>query len=261
MLKTIAGHDPKDSTSHNIEVPDYTKFINQNIKGLTIGIPKEYLSYELDEEILLSVNESIKILKTLGAKCIDISLPHTKYAVPTYYIIAPAEASSNLARYDGIRFGYRSPNSKDLQDLYEQTRSDGFGPEVKLRIIMGTYVLSSGYYDAYYIKAQKVRTLIKKDFQDAFKKCDTIIAPAMPTPPFKLGEKLSDPLQMYLSDIFTIPVNLAGLPAISVPYGFSKNKLPIGIQFIGNLFDEATLIKVAHAYESTTQCYMKKPEL
>jgi aspartyl-tRNA(Asn)/glutamyl-tRNA(Gln) amidotransferase subunit A len=247
MMNAIAGHDSNDATSIDAPVPDYTKSLIADVKGLTIGVPKEYFVEGIDSEVSSAVRAAEDKFKELGANCIGISLPHTKYAVPTYYIIAPAECSANLARYDGIRFGHRSKEWEDLTDLYEKSRTQGFGPEVTLRIIVGTYVLSSGYYDAYYLKAQKVRTLIKQDFFAAFKKCDAILTPVMPTPPFKLGEKLEDPLTMYLSDIFTIPVNLAGLP--------------IGLQLIGKPLDEQTLIRIAFTYEQATDWHKKKPPL
>ena len=261
FMNMIAGHDPSDATSLNMPVPDYTKSLTTDVKGPKIGLPREYFVEGIDHEVSQSVIKAKERLEELGATTIEISLPHTKYAVPTYYIIAPAEASANLARYDAIRFGHRAKNWTDLRDLYEKSRTEGFGPEVTLRIIIGTYVLSSGYYDAYYLKAQKVRTLIKQDFFDAFTKCDALLTPVMPTPPFKLGEKLADPLTMYLSDIFTIPVNLAGLPGISVPCGFTNSGLPIGMQLIGKPLDEATLIRIAYAYEQATEWHRKVPQL
>ncbi len=261
LMNVVAGHDLNDATSIDAPVPDYTKSLITDAKGLKIGIPKEYFIEGIDSEVSSSVRAAAKKFKELGARLVDISLPHTKYAVPAYYIIAPAEASANLARYDGIRFGHRAKGPKELIDLYQKSRTEGFGPEVTLRIIVGTYVLSSGYYDAYYLRAQKVRTLIKKDFLKAFEGCDAILTPVMPTPPFKLGEKLEDPLTMYLSDIFTIPVNLAGLPGISVPCGFSKSGLPIGLQLIGKPLDEATLIRTGYAFEQATEWHKKKPTL
>jgi len=259
LLNIIAGFDPSDATSLDTPVPDYTKALVPDVKGLTIGIPKEYFVEGIDSEVADAVRNASEIIKGLGAKCVEISLPHTKYAVPTYYIIAPAEASANLARYDSIRYGHRAKKCKDLSELYEQGRTEGFGPEVTLRIIIGTYVLSSGYYDAYYLKAQKTRTLIGRDFFEAFKKCDAIITPVMPTPPFRLGEKLADPLKMYLSDIFTIPVNLAGLPGISVPCGFTNSQLPIGMQLIGKPLGEETLLRIAYTYEQATEWHKRKP--
>lgn len=249
VLNVISGHDPMDATSLNLPVPDYTKEIDKDINGLKIGLPKEYFIKELNGEIDSAIKDSIKKLEKEGAKFQEISLPHTKYALPTYYIIAPAECSANLARYDGVRYGMREKEVKDLTEMYEQTRTNGFGPEVMLRIIIGTYVLSSGYYDAYYKKASQVRRLITNDFHEAYKKVDVILTPTTPTTAFKIGEKLDDPIQMYLSDVFTIPCNLAGLPGISIPCGFDSNKLPIGMQFLGKHLDEATLIKVASAYE------------
>jgi aspartyl-tRNA(Asn)/glutamyl-tRNA(Gln) amidotransferase subunit A len=261
MMNAVAGYDPKDSTSIDSPVPDYTKALIPDVKKKRIGIPKEYFVEGIEEEVSKRLKDAIKTFEALGAECVELSLPHTKYAVPTYYIIAPAEASSNLARYDGIRYGYRSAKWSDLRGLYEKSRTEGFGPEVTLRIIVGTYVLSSGYYDAYYLKAQKVRTLIKQDFFRAFEKCDALITPVMPTPPFKLGEKLDDPVKMYLSDIYTIPVNLAGLGGISIPCGFSKDGLPIGMQLIGKPLDESTLLRIAYAYEQATEWHKKRPPL
>jgi aspartyl-tRNA(Asn)/glutamyl-tRNA(Gln) amidotransferase subunit A len=249
LLNVISGHDTYDSTSANLPVPDYTKILGQDIKGLKIGIPKEYFIDGMDIEVKENINKSINKLENLGAKTIEISLPHTEYAVSVYYIIATAEASSNLAKFDGVQYGYRSENGKSLYEMYSKTRGEGFGAEVKRRIILGTYVLSAGYYDAYYLKAQQVRTLIKNDFDNAFNKVDIILTPTSPTPAFKIGEKTDDPLQMYLSDIYTISVNLSGLPAISVPCGLTKNSLPIGLQLIGKAFDEETILKAAYAYE------------
>lgn len=249
VLNTIAGHDPKDSTSLDISVPDYTKA--QGISGIRIGIPREYFVEGMDPELRASIEKAIKGLKDAGAKIIDVSLPNTRYALPCYYIIAPAEASANLARYDGIRYGHRSKSANDLKGLYELSRSEGLGEEVSLRIMVGTYVLSSGYYEAYYKKASQVRTLIKSDFVEAFKKVDVLITPASPTPAFKLGEKMDDPIKMYLSDIFTIPVNLAGLPAMSVPCGKTKGGLPIGMQIIGPHLGEERILQVGYAFEIT----------
>lgn len=260
LMNVMAGHDDFDSTSIKIPVPDYTSFLNQSIKGMKIGVPKEYFADGIDAVVADSVKQAIDQMKKLGAEISEVSLPYSQYATAAYYIIAPAEASSNLARYDGVRFGLRA-ESKTLADMYEKTKTEGFGREVKRRIMLGTYVLSAGYYDAFYIKAQKARTVILKDFQDAFKKCDAIVAPVTPTTAFKIGEKTSDPLQMYLSDIFTIPVNMAGLPGLSVPCGFDKNNLPIGLQIIGKPFDEGTLFKLAHAYEQSTEWHQKKPAI
>lgn len=261
LMNIIAGYDKFDSTSVNIEVPDYTKSLINDVKGIKIGVPKEYFIAGIDPEVEKSVLDAVNLLKSLGAEVIEISLPHTEYAIATYYLLATAEASSNLARYDGIKYGYRTPKYEDLLDLYMKSRSEGFGKEVKRRIILGTFVLSAGYYEAYYLKAQKVRTLIKRDFQEAFTKCNVIITPTSPTPSFKIGEKIDDPLQMYLSDIFTVSVNLAGLPAINVPCGFQKDGLPIGLQIIGKHFDEPTIIRVAYTFESNTDYHKRKPPL
>jgi len=250
ILNVISGHDPRDSTSSPVEVPDYTKALNGDVKGKRIGIPKEYLGHGLSSSVEEGVNKAIRLLKENGAEIIDISLPHTEYAVAAYYIIAPSEASSNLMRYDGVKYGLRAEKYKDLMEMYKETRSKGFGPEVKRRIMLGTYSLSSGYYEAYYKKASQVRTLIRQDFMEAFRRCDCILTPVAPTPAFKIGEKVSDPLQMYLSDIFTIPVNLAGLPAISVPCSMSQEGLPIGVQFIGAPFREEDCISWASAFEA-----------
>ena len=261
MLNAIAGYDPKDSTSVPIEAPDYRSFIGQDIKGWKIGIPREYFIEGIDPEIARSVDTAIGVLKDLGAECVDISLPHTEYCLAVYYIIAPAEACSNLARYDGVKYGYRAKDAKDLMEMYKKTRSEGFGTEVKRRIMIGTYALSSGYYDAYYKKASQVRTLIKRDFEEAFKKCDVIATPTSPTLAFKIGEKMNDPMQMYLSDIFTISGNLAGIPGMSVPCGYSANGLPIGLQFLAGHFEEGKLIRIASAYEKGAQIEKRRPEL
>ena len=261
MLKALAGHDPRDSTSLNIPVPDYTKSLIPDVKGWKIGIPKEYFIEGLDPEVSRAIEESIQTMKKLGAECREVSLPHTDYGVPTYYILATAEASSNLARYDGIRYGHRHPGSKGLAELYEKTRSEGFGAEVKRRIMLGTYVLSAGYYDAYYIRGQKVRTLIRRDFEKAFEQCDVILTPVSPTPAWKIGEKMNDPLTMYLSDIFTINVNLAGLPGMSLPCGFTKSGLPVGMQLIAKHFEEEKMLRVAFAYEQATEWHKKRPAL
>ncbi|MBI2339040.1 MAG: Asp-tRNA(Asn)/Glu-tRNA(Gln) amidotransferase subunit GatA [Deltaproteobacteria bacterium] len=260
MMNVMAGHDPRDSTSVNIPVPDYTSSLNQSIKGMKIGMPKEYFAAGIDREVAETVKQAIKKLEELGAKIEEVSLPNTEYATATYYIIAPAEASSNLARYDGVRFGFRAKGS-NLLEMYEKTKTEGFGREVKRRIMLGTYVLSAGYYDAYYLKAQKARTVIRRDFEEAFKKVDCLVCPVSPTTAFKIGEKADDPLQMYLSDIFTIPLNMAGLPGLSLPCGFDSNNLPIGMQLIGKPFDEGTLFKAGHAYEQATEWHKKKPPL
>ena len=249
MLEAMCGFDPKDSTSIDKKKEKYSKNLNKNIKGLKIGIPKEYRVDGMPNEIETLWEEGKKILKNEGAEIIDISLPHTEYALPTYYIVAPAEASSNLARYDGVRYGFRSSKGNNLVEMYENTRSEGFGDEVKRRILIGTYVLSSGYYDAYYLKAQKVRQLIKKDFDDSFKKVDAILTPSAPSSAFKIGEKKDDPISMYLNDVFTVPVNLAGLPAMSIPAGLDKNKLPLGLQLIGKPLAEQTLLNIAFSME------------
>lgn len=261
ILNSISGHDPMDSTSINLPVPDYTKSLDGNIKGMKIGIPEEYFVEGMEEDVSSSVKKAISVLESLGAEIVEISLPHTRYAVSTYYIIAPCEASSNLARYDGVRYTYRSPDSATVKDMFFKTRSEGFGDEVKRRIMIGTYSLSSGYYDAYYLKAQKVRTLIRQDFQDAFEKVDVIAAATTPETAFRFGDKTDDPLKMYLSDVLTIPCNIAGNPGISVPCGFSSEGLPIGLQLIGKTFDEETVLKVAHAYEQQNSWFEKEPSL
>ena len=259
MLGVISGHDAYDSTSVPQPVPDYTAALDGNIKGLKLGLPKEYMIGGLDPEVKAAVDAAVKQFAALGAEIVDISLPHTDYAVATYYIIATAEASANLARFDGIRYGQRVDGADPLE-LYTKTRGAGFGAEVKRRIILGTYVLSSGYYDAYYLRAQKVRTLIRNDFLKAYEKVDAIITPTSPSAAFKIGEKSGDPLQMYLSDIFTISCNLAGISGISLPCGFtSAPKLPIGLQLLGQPFGEATLLKLAHAYEQSTAWHREKP--
>jgi aspartyl-tRNA(Asn)/glutamyl-tRNA(Gln) amidotransferase subunit A len=260
LMNAIAGHDPRDSTSAPVPVPDFTQVLGKDIKGMKVGIPEEYFIEGLDKEVENSVKEAVRKLETIGAAPVQISLPHTEYAIATYYILATSEASSNLARYDGVKYGLRV-EGKDLMEMYMKTRSQGFGSEIKRRIMLGTYALSSGYYEAYYRKAQQVRTLIKRDFDDAFKKVDIILAPTSPTAAFKAGEKTSDPLQMYLSDIFTISVNLAGVPAMSVPCGFTSNNLPIGLQMIGKHFDEEAIFKAAYAYEQSTDWHRRKPDL
>jgi len=260
LLNIISGNDPFDSTSAPVAVPDFTKVLGNEIKGLKIGIPKEYFIKGMDSEIEESVKTAIKKLESLGAVPVDISLPHTEYAVAAYYVLATSEASSNLARYDGVKYGFRA-EGKDLMEMYMNTRAQGFGAEVKRRIMLGTYALSSGYYDAYYKKAQQARTLIKTDFEKAFNSVDMIVTPTSPTAAFKSGEKTEDPLQMYLSDIFTISVNLAGIPAISIPCGFTSNNLPIGLQIIGKHFDEESILKAAYAYEQSTDWHKRKPNL
>ncbi|KEO81790.1 Asp-tRNA(Asn)/Glu-tRNA(Gln) amidotransferase subunit GatA [Tumebacillus flagellatus] len=247
VLQAIAGHDPLDSTSANLSVPDYLAALTGDIKGLRIGLPKEYFGEGMDAGVREQIEKAIQTLESLGAVVGEVTLPHTKYAVATYYLLAPAEASSNLARFDGVRYGLRV-EGENLIDMYKRTRSEGFGEEVQTRIMLGTYALSSGYYDAYYLRAQKVRTLIKQDFDAVFENYDVILSPTAPTPAFALGSNVGDPVTMYLNDIYTIPVNLAGVPAISVPCGLT-NGLPVGVQFIGKHFDESTLLRVAHAFE------------
>lgn len=249
-LRAMAGHDPKDSTSATQSVPDFEAVLGQGVKGLKIGIPKEYRMEGTNPEILAAWDQGVEMLKKAGAEIVNVTLPHTKYALPTYYIIAPAEASSNLARYDGVRFGLRVQDEGDSLDaMYEKTRAAGFGAEVKRRILIGTYVLSAGYYDAYYKKAQRVRALIANDFTEAFKQCDVLLTPTAPSEAFAIGEKQDDPLAMYLNDVFTVPTSLAGLPAISVPIGLSKTGLPLGLQIIGRAFDEETVFRAADVIE------------
>ena len=261
MLNAIAGHDSKDTTSVEIEVPDYEKSLDGSVKGLKIGIPTEFIKDGLNPEVKRAFDEAIEKLKELGAEIKEISLDYAKYALPVYYIIAPAEASSNLARYDGIKYGYRTANFDNLEDIYANSRTEGFGDEVKRRIMLGTYVLSSGYYDAYYKRAGQVRTLIKEDFDKAFADVDVIALPTAPNTTFKFGEKSNNPVEMYLEDIFTVPVNIAGLPGISVPCGFDSKNLPIGLQFIGKVFDEQTLLKVSYAYEQNTEHHKARPNI
>ncbi|HEV2663811.1 MAG TPA: Asp-tRNA(Asn)/Glu-tRNA(Gln) amidotransferase subunit GatA [Blastocatellia bacterium] len=248
-LQVISGHDRRDSTSANVAVPDYLSALNGDIKGLRVGAPPECFGAGLDPEVKEKVEAGIRKLARSGAEIVEVSLPHMKYVIAVYYIIATAEASSNLARYDGVRYGFRAEEARALSDMYRRTRDEGFGAEVKRRIMLGTFVLSSGYYDAYYEKAQRVRAMLANDFAEAFKKCDVIATPTSPTPAFRIGEKSDDPLAMYLSDIYTVTVNLAGVPAISVPCGLSSAGLPIGLQLIGNHFDEARLLNAAYAYE------------
>ena len=261
MLNAICGHDPMDSTSVNLPTPDYTEYLTNNIEGLKIGVPQEYFVEGMDTEVQEIVHTSVQALKECGASIEEISLPHTEYAIATYYIIAPAEASANLARYDGVRYGYRAEDADELIDMYKKTRSRGFGEEVKRRIMLGTYALSSGYYDAYYLKGQKARTLIKSDFDRAFETVDAIVAPTSPTPAFKVGERTADPLQMYLSDVLTTPSSLAGLPGISVPCGLTKGGLPIGLQILAAPFEEGKVLNVAHTFEQHTNHHRQKPNL
>jgi aspartyl-tRNA(Asn)/glutamyl-tRNA(Gln) amidotransferase subunit A len=239
-----------DSTSADVPVPDYAAEIDRPVKGLKIGIAKEYFGEGLEAESRSVVEAAIEKLATLGCEIVDISLPHTKYAIPAYYLVATAEASSNLARFDGVRYGFRASGARSLSDMYRKSRDRGFGSEVKRRIMLGTYALSAGYYDAYYLKAQRVRTLLTRDFDEAFRKVDVIVGPTSPTPAFKLGEKVDDPLAMYLADIYTVTANLAGIPGISIPAGVNKEKLPIGMQIFGKHFDESTILRVANAYET-----------
>jgi aspartyl-tRNA(Asn)/glutamyl-tRNA(Gln) amidotransferase subunit A len=261
LLEIIAGHDPRDNTSAERAVPKYTQSLGQGVKGLKLGVPKEYFIEGIDPEVGKAVRGAIDEYKRQGAEIVEVSLPHTPYAVAVYYIIATAECSSNLARFDGVRYGKRASNPKDILDMYGRTRAEGFGAEVKRRIILGTYVLSSGYYDAYYNRAQKVRQLIGEDFRLAFQKCDALLTPTSPTAAFKLGERTQDPLQMYLADIFTIAVNLAGICGVSIPCGFTSGKLPIGLQIIGSKWGEETMFRVAHAYEQATPWHKEKPAL
>ena len=260
LLGVIAGHDPLDSTSVDVPVPDYTAALTGDIRGMRVGVPKEYFIEGMQAEVEEAVRAALEKLAGLGAEVVEVSLPHTDYALPTYYLIAPAEASANLARYDGVRYGLRVQGA-DLETTYEATRGQGFGPEVKRRIMLGTYVLSAGYYDAYYLKAQKVRTLIKQDFDRAFERVDVIVAPTSPTTAFRIGEKVDDPLQMYLSDVFTLSVNLAGICGISLPCGFDRQGLPIGLQVMGPAFGEETVLRVAHAYEQATEWHKRGPPL
>jgi len=258
LLNVMAGHDAKDSTSIDKDVPDYTVTLNNDLKGLRIGIPKQYFGEGLDADVATVIQQSLKELEKLGAILVEVDLPNTGLSVPAYYVIAPAEASSNLSRFDGARFGYRCDNPKDLTDLYKRSRGEGFGSEVKRRIMIGTYALSAGYYDAYYLQAQKVRRLVQQDFVKAFEQCDVIAGPTSPSVAFGFGEKNTDPVAMYLSDIYTIATNLAGLPAMSIPAGFSKN-LPVGLQLVGNYWQEAQLLNVAHRYQQVTAWHSQLP--
>jgi aspartyl-tRNA(Asn)/glutamyl-tRNA(Gln) amidotransferase subunit A len=252
VLRTIAGRDPMDATSAEVPVPDYVAELEKPVRRLRIGVAKEYFGEGLDREVRKAVEAAIQKLAGLGCEIVPVSLPHTSYAIPTYYIVATAEASSNLARFDGVRYGYRARGARTLSDMYRRSRDEGFGAEVKRRIMLGTYALSAGYYDAYYLKAQKVRTLLTRDFDEAFTGVDVIVTPTSPTPAFKLGEKVDDPLAMYLADIYTVTADLAGIPGISVPCGETREKLPIGMQILGRHFDEATILRVAHAYEQAS---------
>jgi len=260
VLNAIAGYDNRDSTSAPYPVPDYTKCLSADLKGLSIGVPKEYFVAGMQGEVEKALRAAINKLKELGAKAGEVSLPHTPHALAVYYIIAPSEASANLARYDGVKYGFSYQKTDNMWEALERTRQFGFGDEVKRRIMLGTYALSAGYYDAYYLKAQKVRTLIRREFDQAFEKYDALVTPTSPTVPFKIGEKMEDPLQMYLSDVCTLPINIAGLPAISIPAGFSDG-LPIGMQLIGKPFGEETILRIAYAYEQATEWHKRKPEI
>ncbi len=262
LMNIISGYDSADSTSVPEDVPDYTSFLEKNITGMVVGIPREYSKTKgLDANVSAAFNDAVEKIEELGAKCVEVSLPHTEHVVAAYYLIATAEASSNLARYDGVKYGFRDHDKKNLIEMYKSTRSTGFGPEVQRRIILGTYSLSAGYYDAYYGKASQIRTLIIEDFAGAFKTCDVIVSPVAPTPAVKLGEMVDDPLTMYLSDIFTLSANLAGIPGISVPGGFSHDDLPIGLQIMAPHFNEGMLLKVAYNFEQATDFHKKKPNL
>ena len=259
LMNVIGGKDQQDSTSADVPMPDFIQALNQDVKGMKLGIPKEYFTGGIQPEVEKAVQDGIRTLESLGMQTVEVSLPHLDYAVAAYYIIACAEASTNLSRYDGVKYGYRTNNSDNLANMYENTREEGFGEEVKRRIILGTFVLSSGYYDAYYLKGQKVRTLIKQDFENALEKCDVIAAPVTPYPAFKIGEKLDDPLQMYLADIYTISANLAGIPAMSIPCGFvGRENLPVGLQLMGKHFDEANLIKVGQNFQQATDFHTQE---
>lgn len=259
MMEAIAGHDKRDSTSVNESVPAYTRTVNDPVKGLRIGVPKEFFGQGLDAEVEASVRAALKEYEKLGATLVDVSLPHSPYALAVYYIVAPAEASSNLPRFDGMHYGHRTATKGDLIATYSKSRGEGFGPEVQRRIILGTYVLSSGYKDAYYLKALKVRRLVKKDFDDAFATCDVVMGPTTPTAAFKAGEKSDDPLALYLSDVYTVSCNLAGIPGLSIPCGFTKTGLPIGLQLLGTPFAEEKLLRVARMYEAATDWHTKRP--
>jgi aspartyl-tRNA(Asn)/glutamyl-tRNA(Gln) amidotransferase subunit A len=260
MLNAMAGFDERDSTSLQRDKEDYARDLNKPLAGLRIGLPKEFFAEGLSQDVASCVTEAIAEYQKLGATVVEISLPNSRLAVPVYYVLAPAEASSNLSRFDGVRYGYRAPEYTDLADMYEKSRAQGFGAEVKRRIMIGTYVLSHGYYDAYYLQAQKIRRLIAQDFADAFKQCDVIMGPTSPSTAFNLGEKGDDPVQMYLSDIYTIAVNLAGLPGMSIPAGFGSNGRPVGLQIIGNYFAEAQMLNVAHQYQLATDWHNRTPQ-
>jgi aspartyl-tRNA(Asn)/glutamyl-tRNA(Gln) amidotransferase subunit A len=260
LLNTMAGFDPRDSTSLERAAEDYTRQLGQPLAGLKIGLPKEYFARGLSDDVAKSVSSALDQFRTLGAVTVDISLPQTSLSVPVYYVLAPAEASSNLSRFDGVRYGHRAKEYKDLLDMYERTRAEGFGPEVKRRILIGTYVLSHGYYDAYYLQAQKVRRIIANDFREAFQRCDVIMGPTSPTTAFAIGAKSADPVEMYLADIYTVGVNLAGLPGMSIPCGFDANAKPVGLQIIGNYFAEAQMLKAAHRYQQEVDWHLRVPD-
>jgi aspartyl-tRNA(Asn)/glutamyl-tRNA(Gln) amidotransferase subunit A len=259
MLNVMAGFDTRDSTSLQREAEDYTRDLEKPLEGLRIGLPKEYFVKEISDDVARAVEAAIAQYQKLGAKTVEVSLPNTKLSVPVYYVLAPAEASSNLSRFDGVRYGYRAPEYIDLDDMYRKSRAQAFGAEVKRRILIGTYVLSHGYYDAYYIQAQKLRRLIALDFTEAFKQCDIIMGPTSPTVAFDLGEKSNDPVQMYLSDAYTIAVNLAGLPGMSIPVGFGNKNRPVGLHIVGNYFTEAQMLNVAHQYQRVTDWHLRMP--
>ncbi|MBW1979880.1 MAG: Asp-tRNA(Asn)/Glu-tRNA(Gln) amidotransferase subunit GatA [Deltaproteobacteria bacterium] len=261
MMNVIAGYDQRDSTSVPIEVPDYRQYLVEDLKGITVGIPQQYFVGGLDAEVEQVVRQAVALLADLGARCVEVSLPHTEYGVAAYYIIAAAEASSNLARYDGVKYGYRDRSGSSLMAMYRKSRSHGFGVEVKRRIMLGTYALSAGYYEAYYKKASQVRTLIRRDFQQVFDSCDVLATPVAPSPPFALGDKVDDPLQMYLSDVFTLPASLAGIPGLSVPCGFSSKGLPIGVQLLAPHFQEGSILRVGYNLEKNTDFHLQRPAL
>jgi aspartyl-tRNA(Asn)/glutamyl-tRNA(Gln) amidotransferase subunit A len=261
-LSVLAGHDPADATTATEPVPDYMAALTGSAKGIRIGVPRAFVSDGVDPDVRRTFDEALETLRAAGATIVDVELPHAKYAIPVYYLVATAEASSNLARYDGVKYGHRSAEGKDsLKSMYSRTRDEGFGPEVKRRIMLGTYVLSAGYYDAFYLKAQQVRTLLRRDYDEAFRKADVVAMPTSPTPAFKLGEKTDDPLQMYLADIFTVSANLTGSPGISIPCGFASGRLPVGLQLTGRMFDESTLLRVADAYERLTDWHTQSPSI
>jgi aspartyl-tRNA(Asn)/glutamyl-tRNA(Gln) amidotransferase subunit A len=263
ILALLAGADPMDATTAPVDVPDYSAALTGSVKGLRIGVPRAFITSGVDEDVLSAIEEALETLRSAGATLVNIDLPHAKYAIPAYYLVCTAEASSNLARYDGVRFGHRAAlgDSGTLQTMYDRTRDEGFGAEAKRRIMLGTYVLSAGYYDAYYLKAQQVRTLLRRDYENAFESCDVVAMPASPTAAFKLGEKTDDPLQMYLGDIFTVSCNLVGLPGISIPCGFTSAKLPVGLQLMGRPFDEATLLRAADAFERLNDAAQQAPSI